>query len=77
MVAGRFGVMVRVPPPLPRWMNLLFPFTGMVWALVFGVMVLVTLIFYLLNLRKYHLSLARSFLITLRVRHRGCLGECW
>lgn len=65
---GRFGLMLRVPPPLPRWMNLLFPYTVLVWGLLGGVMVLVGITFYLLNLRKYHLSLARSFLVTIKVR---------
>ena len=68
MVDGRFGIMLRVPPPLPRWMNLLFPYTMMVWALLGGVMVLVGLTFYLLNRRTNPLSLAGSFLVTVMVR---------
>ncbi|XP_063874195.1 uncharacterized protein LOC135107839 [Scylla paramamosain] len=67
--------MLRVPPPLPRWMNLLFPYTMMVWALLGGVMVLVGLTFYLLNLRTHPLSLARSFLVTVKVRFYSITDE--
>ncbi|ROT84249.1 Variant Ionotropic Glutamate Receptor [Penaeus vannamei] len=29
-----FGLILKVPPPLPRWRSVLYPFTGAVWAAV-------------------------------------------
>lgn len=60
--------MLKDPPPLPHWQSILYPYTGIVWAAVGGVVILATVAYYLVNSRGLHLTLTASFLIVLQVR---------
>ncbi|KAK4323242.1 hypothetical protein Pmani_006025 [Petrolisthes manimaculis] len=61
-----FGVMLRDPPPLPHWQSILYPYTGVVWAAVGGIVILVTFAYYFVNISDLSLSLVVSFLIVLQ-----------
>ncbi|KAK4323243.1 hypothetical protein Pmani_006026 [Petrolisthes manimaculis] len=61
-----FGVMLRDPPPLPHWQSILYPYTGVVWAAVGGIVILVTFAYYFVNIRDLSLSVVVSFLIVLQ-----------
>ncbi|KAK3875539.1 hypothetical protein Pcinc_019588 [Petrolisthes cinctipes] len=61
-----FGVMLRDPPPLPQWQGILYPYTGVVWASVGGVVILATLAYYFASIRELRLSPIESFMIVLQ-----------
>ncbi|KAK3875555.1 hypothetical protein Pcinc_019604 [Petrolisthes cinctipes] len=61
-----FGVILRDPPPLPHWQSILYPYTGMVWLGVVGVVILATLAYYIVNIGRFRLSLTESFLLVLQ-----------
>ncbi|XP_064099397.1 glutamate receptor-like [Macrobrachium nipponense] len=49
-----FGFTIRVPPPLPRWLSLTYPFTPVVWGGVVVALVLIAVAYYFL--REQHAS---------------------
>ncbi|KAK4323245.1 hypothetical protein Pmani_006028 [Petrolisthes manimaculis] len=61
-----FGVILRDPPPLPHWQSILYPYTGMVWVGMVGVVILATLAYYIVNIGRIRLSLTESFLLVLQ-----------
>ncbi|KAK4323261.1 hypothetical protein Pmani_006043 [Petrolisthes manimaculis] len=58
--------MLRDPPPLPQWQGILYPYTGVVWASVGGVVILATLVYYCASIRELRLSPIESFMIVLQ-----------
>ncbi|KAK4323247.1 hypothetical protein Pmani_006030 [Petrolisthes manimaculis] len=58
-----FGLILRDPPPLPHWQSILYPYTGIVWAAVCGVIILTTIAYYFVSFRGIRLSFIISFLI--------------
>ncbi|KAK3875552.1 hypothetical protein Pcinc_019601 [Petrolisthes cinctipes] len=58
-----FGLILRDPPPLPHWQSILYPYTGVVWAAVCGVVILTTVAYYFVSFRGIRLSFIISFLI--------------
>lgn len=60
-------MMLKKPPPLPHWQSILYPFLGVVWAVVGVVVIVTTLAFYFVNFQGLHLSVVESFLIILQV----------
>ncbi|KAK4323255.1 hypothetical protein Pmani_006037 [Petrolisthes manimaculis] len=61
-----FGLILRDPPPLPHWQSILYPYTGVVWAAVGGVVIVTTLAYYFINFDGHRLSLIESFLIVVQ-----------
>lgn len=60
--------MLRDPPPLPHWQSILYPYMGVVWAAVVGVVILIAVGYYFVNISYLNLSVVASFLIVLQVR---------
>nr|XP_045604091.1 glutamate receptor ionotropic, delta-1-like [Procambarus clarkii] len=59
-----YGFIIATPPALPPWRNLVHPFTGRLWALVGGVLLLVALGYYALTLTSsHHRSLFQCLII--------------
>ncbi|XP_064091364.1 uncharacterized protein LOC135205033 [Macrobrachium nipponense] len=54
-------MMLEVPPPLPRWQSILFPFTKWVWTAVLISTLCSTVTYHLLTCKR-HLSLTRNSL---------------
>ncbi|XP_071524430.1 probable glutamate receptor [Panulirus ornatus] len=44
-----FGFALQIPPPLPAWRSLIYPFSAVLWACVGGVLLLTTPALYLLT----------------------------
>ncbi|XP_042219287.1 glutamate receptor ionotropic, kainate 2-like [Homarus americanus] len=66
-----FGLALKVPPPLPRWRSLLYPYTSEAWAALVGVVLVVGFTFYLLNLSRSRFSLSKSLMMVMR----GMVGQ--
>ncbi|XP_042226822.1 uncharacterized protein LOC121869529 isoform X2 [Homarus americanus] len=49
-----FGFALRIPPPLPAWMSLLYPFTPVLWACVGSALLLTTPTLYFLTRAASH-----------------------
>ncbi|XP_064095656.1 glutamate receptor ionotropic, delta-2-like [Macrobrachium nipponense] len=60
-----FGIMLKVPPPLPSWQNLVFPFTTELWIAV-GVGTVVVGIFFHFYNRRFVKSFSSNFLTILQ-----------
>ncbi|XP_076031104.1 ionotropic receptor 21a-like [Oratosquilla oratoria] len=53
--AEGFGFMLRLPPPLPQWKSLLYPFSSVIWGLVVATVVFVGIMFAgLYKLQNHH-----------------------
>ncbi|KAK3875548.1 hypothetical protein Pcinc_019597 [Petrolisthes cinctipes] len=61
-----YGMILKDPPPLPHWQSIFYPFTGIVWVAVGGIVILVTLAYYFVNIRGLRLSMILSFLDVLK-----------
>ncbi|XP_068250184.1 glutamate receptor ionotropic, kainate glr-3-like [Palaemon carinicauda] len=57
-----FGIMLKVPPPLPRWQNVIFPFSTELWAAVVLGLILTGIFFHLFN-RRFENSFSKNFLM--------------
>lgn len=65
-----FGFALQIPPPLPAWRSLIYPFTSVVWACVGGVLLIITPALYLLTRAssEQHISLQDAAIEVFRVR---------
>ncbi|KAK4323254.1 hypothetical protein Pmani_006036 [Petrolisthes manimaculis] len=61
-----YGMILKDPPPLPHWQSIFYPFTGIVWAAVGGIVILTTLAYYFVNMRGLRLPMILSFLDVLK-----------
>lgn len=51
-----YGFMLRVPPPVPQWKNILYPFPTLMWGLLAATTVFVSTAFTLLLYRLKHVK---------------------
>ncbi|XP_070001310.1 glutamate receptor ionotropic, kainate glr-3 [Penaeus vannamei] len=61
-----FGFSIMIPPPLPRWLNLIYPFSLLVWAAVGGSLLVTAATLYALSYARQHLSPFQSFIFTVQ-----------
>ncbi|XP_068237501.1 glutamate receptor-like [Palaemon carinicauda] len=59
-----FGLVLEVPRPLPRWQNLLLPFTSLVWIIVVVSFIVTSAVYYLLYYQFDKSLVENIFLIT-------------